>query len=271
MWLAAAVVCAVFSLGPFLYSGGAYVQWDGHLLRMPWFGVQKLAPGLAVTHPLRLAVPVVAIVAALAARALVVSPRWVVAVALWALSVDSLVVSGAPWPLQTAPGALPPALVAVTRAPGEPVRHAVLDLPTDAGATMATSRYLFWQTQHRRPIPYAPDARASTSSLLNESAFRLLAQLSSRREDEGTRIGMGASGGVPHAFGLADFGVRWIAVHHDLDEAASARIAAQLTQELGPGERTGDTTLWDLGAEHAGDRARKALSSPRRRQRPGTP
>lgn len=272
MWAVAAGVCAVFSLGPFLYTNGGYAQWDGHLLRLPWFAVQKLAPGLAVTHPLRLAVPVVAVVAAFAARALVVSPRWVVACALWGISVDALVVSGAPWPLQTADGAPPAAFAGLARPSAEPVRHAVLDLPTDAGATMATSRYLFWQTQHRRPIPYAPDARASTSSLLNESAFRLLAQQSSRREDEGTRIGMGASAGVPHAFGLSDHGVRWIAVHHDLDEAAAARINALLEGELGPGVRTGDTTLWDLGAEHAGDHARKPLSTPRAQgSPPGSP
>lgn len=268
MWALAAAACAIFALGPFLFFDGDYVLANQRLLRMPWFGIQQLAPGLAVTHPLRLAVPVVAIVAALAARALVVSPRWVVGLALWALAVDGLVVSGAPWPLQTAPGQAPAALHTIAAAPHEPPRHAVLNLPTDVGATMATSRYLFWQTTHHRPIPYAPDARASTSSLLNESAFRLLAQLSSRREDEAARIGMGAAQGVPHAFGLADFGIRWLAVHHDLDPAAADRIAAQLTAELGPGVRTGDTTLWDLGAEHAGDGPRKPLSTPRPGQAP---
>ena len=267
LWPLAALTCAAFALGPYLYWDGGLVVAGGGALRLPWWGVQALAPGLAVTHPLRLAVPVLAIVAALAAVGASRAPRWAVALLAVGLLADGLGLSGAPWPAPLADPTPPPALVSIARPDGEPVRHALLDLPTDAGATMATSRYLAWQAVHRRPIPYGPDARASTNALLNESAFRPLARLSRRRADEGGRLGLDSQQQAPHAFALADLGVRWIALHHDLDPEAAARIEVALTAELGPGVRAGETVLWDLGAERAGDGPRRPLTPPRDRPR----
>ena len=57
----------------------------------------------------------------------------------------------------------------------------VLDLPTDSGSTMSASRYLYYQSLHHKPIPYAPDVRASTSSLLRYQSFRYLAAQCRRR------------------------------------------------------------------------------------------
>ncbi len=148
---------------------------------------------------------------------------------------------------------------------GEPVRHAILDLPTDVGATMATSRYLFWQSAHRRPIPYGPDARASTSALLNESGAGPFARSSAAAgRMRRARLGLD-NDGAPHVFGLADYGIRYIAVHRDLDPEAAARIEAALTRELGPGAVLGATVLWDLGAERAGDGPRRAADGARQR------
>jgi len=247
IWLGAAAVSAVFALGPYLYWGDGWLALGDQRLRLPWWAVHQLAPGLAITHPLRLAVPLLAIVsgfAALGASALAEQrPRlgWALA---GAVLLDGLVISGAPWPVATAPAAVP-AVYAQTASASDTL--AILDLPTDAGETMATSRYLWWQTGHARPIPYGPDARASTSALINDPAFRVLAALSNRRVDEHGRLGFARpGGGRQDAAHFADLDFGWIVLHTDLDPEAAAAIEAQLTGELGPGEAVGSDLIWTL-------------------------
>ena len=265
-WILAALVCLLTSLGPYLYWGDGWLLSEGgQRLRLPWWAVRELAPGLAVTHPLRLAVPVLAVVSGLAALGLDallrgMHPRLQAPVAtglLGAMLLDGLVLSGAPWPLATAPAAAPPAVQRIAAAPAATARLAVLHLPTDAGATMATSRYLWWQTAHRRPIPYGPDARASTSALIDDPAFRVLAALSSRRPDEHGRLGFAMPGaGKQHASRFADLGFGWIVLHRALDPEAAAAIEAALTEDLGPGEALGEDLLWTLApAAEAGSPA----------------
>ena len=148
--LAAGFACAILALGPYLYWGDGWLLLEGgRRLRLPWWAAREIAPGLALTHPLRLAVPSLALVAGLAARGAARLPaRWIT-VALGLLLLDGLVLSGAPWPVATAEASPPAALAPLRRALGSPLRGAVLDLPTDAGATMATSR----PRQHQRDPP----------------------------------------------------------------------------------------------------------------------
>jgi hypothetical protein len=159
---------------------------------------------------------------------------------------DGLVIGGATWPLETAAARPPAVYSALVPAPGR--RQAVLDLPTDAGSTMATSRYLFWQGHHGLPIPYAVDARASTSPLLAEDAFRTLAALSQRRPDEAARLGV-VPDAAAHPRTLGWLGVRWIVLHTDLDPEAAPRIQAALERHLGPGTVVDQAVWWDLGEE----------------------
>ncbi len=263
LWLLAAGVCLLVSLGPYLFFDGAHVALsDGRRFRLPWAWVQQLVPGLAVTHPLRLAVPALAIVAGLAAMGL---PSWLrgpkALIALACVMVDGLWVSGAPWPVAQAPLDTPEVYETMARADDEPVQWGILDLPTDAGATMATSRYLAWQSVHRRPIPYGPDARASTSALMHVPAFRVLAALSRRRPDEDQRLGLGRlAGPTPHPRSLREFGYRWIVVHRSIDPVAADAITAALTQDLGPGSPYVDGTVWDLGVPDT--TPRKSLPGP---------
>jgi hypothetical protein len=260
----AALVSLVFALGPYLYWGDGWATLGDSRLRLPWWAIQKLAPGLAVTHPLRLGVPALAAVAGLAAvgaARLTPGRRSLVLAAL--VLIDGLIISGAPWPMSTADARPPEALVALARDAGSPPGDsAVLDLPTDAGETMATSRYLWWQTAHGRPIVYGPDARASTSPLIHDSAFRTLAAASTRRADEAHRLQLGGAADRAATRSLRDIGIRWVVVHHDLDEAAGARLEALLTTELGPGMRTGAASVWDLGEPPPVDQ-RRGLAQPR--------
>jgi hypothetical protein len=264
-WVAAAaLVSLIFALGPYLFWDGAWATAHGARLRLPWWAIQRLAPGLAVTHPLRLAVPALAAVAGLAAvgAARLAPGRRALALAGLVL-LDGLLLSGAPWPLATADARPPEALAALARPAGAPPGEAaVLDLPTDVGATMATSRYLWWQAFHGHPIVYGPDARASTSPLIHDPAFRTLAAASTRRSDEAHRLQLGGASDRAATRSLRDIGIRWVVVHHDLDPAAGEKLRAILEPELGPGTRTGDTEVWDLGEPPPVDQ-RRGVDEPR--------
>ena len=246
LW-AAAGVTILLGLGPWLSWRGDWVELAGARVPLPWRAVQTLAPGLALTHPTRLATPALVIVAGLSALGAARLGRRLPSPALlWALPAlvltDGLLLSGGLWPVRTSPAAPPPVYADLGDDAG-----GVLDLPTDAGASMATSRYLYWQTQHRRPIPYAPDARASTCSLIDDPFFRALAARCNRRADEAAALGLRAElGEALHPERLEDRGFRWIVLHPDLDPSASAELSALLRQTLGEGERIGDGIRWDL-------------------------
>lgn len=260
-WLAGAACCAVLALGPWLSWGGAWVELSGERVPLPWRAVQLLTPSMALTHASRLAAPAAVIVAGLAGLgaerlAGALGRRAWLGFGLPALALaDGLLASGVPWPLSTAPAEIPAVYAALPA--GQSGGQGVLDLPTDAGATMATSRYLYWQTAHGLPIPYAPDARASTASLLDDPFFRALASLCRRRPDEAAALRLE---GIPPELAAAearperlrDRGYRWIVLHQDLDPAAAPALEALLRAALGPGEVVGGSIRWDLAARATG-------------------
>ena len=126
-------------------------------------------PRFGGDSPLRLGIPALAICCAFGAASLESVGRkyWKPIAALIAL--DGLIISGAPYPISTASADIPSFYDQIK---SDPSSAMVLDLPTDAGGTMKTSRYLYLQTAHHKSIPYAPDAQASTSSLLRYTAFQ---------------------------------------------------------------------------------------------------
>ncbi len=255
-WWPSILVCLSFSLGPYLYlSGIGLVAAGGGYLRLPWWLVQSLAPGLAVTHPLRLAVPALVLLCGLAAsgcwRVVRTLPQrsrpFVLGAVIVFVALDGLLLSGSTWPHETADAVIPQVYDAL-RDDAEGT-EGILDLPTDMGETMGTSRYLFWQTGHGRPIPYAPDARASTSSLIGLRGFRRLAALSPRRGDEELRLDLMDAPEEGNAAselvgGLLGVGIRWVIVHRDLDE--DGRLAPTLESWLVPGVEVGNSVRWDL-------------------------
>lgn len=248
-WVATALVVGLLSLGPFLFWDGAWVSTaEGGRYALPWSFIQQSVPALAMTHSLRLAVAGLALFAGLAAvgAEVLLGPRraaWLVPLVLF----DGLVLSGAPWPIATADARYPAAHTDI--APSSH-RQGVLDLPTDVGATMATSRYLFWQTGHRHPIPYIVDARSSTAVLMARPSFRELAALCTGRPDERRRLNMdGIAQGQGDVADLAQDGIRWVVVHRSLDPDAAVRLEARISRDLGPGQVIGDAVRWDLGED----------------------
>ncbi len=243
--LAAAIPALVLSLGPYLYVGGAWViVGDARRVALPFRLLHVVLPDAAATHAQRVGFPGIALVAAVAAvGASRLTPRAVVAVT--ALVAADLLVS-APWPLARAP-------VLDTRAHEEiarvdDARRLVIDLPGEVGATMATSRYLVYQTFSRRPIPYRPDARAGTSALLGTRAFQLLA-LPSLYRDEPWAQAARAMARTPRDAIIRDFpgDARWVVVHRELDRGAQgvAAIEAMLTDWFGPPRVVGTHAVWD--------------------------
>jgi hypothetical protein len=244
-WICAGLTCIIFSLGPYLYWGDGWLIVSGSRFRMPWFFLQQFAEGLAVTHPLRLAVPSLAIVAAMAAKA-ATTPYWLDRLKRLyiVIALDGLILCGAPWPIKTANATFPKAYEVIK---ADKRKVGVLDLPTDAGATMGTSRYLYWQAAHNKGIPYAPDARASTSSLLNNPAFRRLAALCKRRTDEHQRLGLNNSApGNQHPQSLMTEGIGWIVLHEEIDPIVSQQLREVIQADLGAGVTIEGATVWRI-------------------------
>lgn len=251
-WLVAALVCGVTALGPWLSWGGAWVELGGARIPLPWRALQALLP-FGLTHPSRLLLVTLTVVAGLAGAGadrvlLALGGMRAAGVALVPLvALDGLLLSGAPWPIATSPAEIPAVYGELERLADQDARSVVLDLPTDAGATMATSRYLYWQTAHGRPIPYAPDARASTSALIDDPFFRALASLATRRADEQRATGLDhAPQGDARPERLRDRGVRWIVLHSALDPSRADAVQRLLEASLGPGRPIEGALLWDL-------------------------
>lgn len=244
-WLIAGLLCMLCSLGPYLYWGDGWFLVGGSRLRLPWYALQSVATGLAVTHPLRLAVPCLAIVAGMASVG-ASTPYWIDR-AKWLgllVALDSLIISGAPFPIPVADASIPKVYDLVQKDPRD---VGVLDLPSDAGSTMRTSQYLYWQSYHHKGIPYAPDARASTSSLLSNPAFRRLAAICNRRADENQRLGLhNRSPGNPHAQSLRVDNFGWIVLHRNIDPTVYQQLLEVLQADLGAGMTMDDATIWRL-------------------------
>jgi hypothetical protein len=245
LWIFAALVSILCALGPYLYWGDNWFIADGARFRLPWFYLQQIFSGLAVTHPLRLGIPALAIVAALAAANLEHSSfkkYWKHIAFLVAL--DGLIISGAPFPVDTSSSDIPECYADIKSDPRDII---VLDLPTDSGSTMRTSQYLFFQTHHQKGIPYAPDVRASTSNLLRNAAFRELAALCNRRADEHQRLGLGGpSSANSNLMGLKNASVGWIVVHHTIDPSVTQSLINRIEKDLGEGEVINETTRWKM-------------------------
>ena len=108
----------------------------------------------------------------------------------------------------------------------------VLDLPTDSGSTMKASKYLYYQTYHSKPIPYAPDVRASTSSLLRNNALKHC-KICRRRSDEQKALGFGGpQRGSQSLITLRDAKIGWIVLHKDIDPSVFAKLSQPLKKNL---------------------------------------
>jgi hypothetical protein len=263
------VPAAVLSLGAYLWWGDSWVLVGGKRVALPFAWLVALLPDAGATHAQRLVWPLVATVAALAAvgAAQVAQARrgWIAGLGVL-VAADLLL--AAPWPLARVEpldlraharlGALARQESAHAAAnpqgkPGDapaprPARG-VLDLPAEVGATMATSRYLVYQTASELPIPYRPDARGGTASIFGRQWFNLLLLPSAGRADQAaklrvdfqnvTRVDLGSFVGA---------GIRWVVLHRELERGVGdvAQLEAQLRAWFGAPDELGTHLTWDV-------------------------
>ncbi len=159
---------------------------------------------------------------------------------------DLLVFSGAPYPLSRTPQLDTTAASWIASQPGNGL---VLDLPANVGNTMATSRYAVLQAYHGRPIPYRPDVRGSTSSLLGVPAFLPLVLASEHRQEHRS----GLEGALQQAVdlqpsGLAARGVQFIVLHKELERGneGTVMLEAQLTDWFSDPTAFGEQRVWEV-------------------------
>jgi hypothetical protein len=259
--LVASLVILSIALGPHLFYEGAWVlDAQGRKYALPYRLLQYALPPQAITHSLRLAMPGIAGLAALAAAglpALTARLGWsvtppIAAGAVLAAALDMVVLGGAPWPVARTPALVTEAQEWLAAQPvgeveGRPAAI-VLDLPGSVGNTMATSRYLTLQAYHRRPIPYRPDARGVTSALMPAKSFPPFALASEVRPEH--RAMMLPATSRMKSFNrqdLARLGVQWIVLHDDLERGEENLdvIADWLTRLYGePVQTFGAERIW---------------------------
>ncbi len=215
----AATTSLLIGLGSHLFVAGEIVQLpSGATLALPHRLLELLLPPQAITHPLRLALPGIAIVSVLAAAGLKRLPPQFTLVGLGVVGLEMLFVGQSPWPMSMTDKLDTEAATYIADSLEDSEARGVLDLPGAVGNTMATSRYLVYQAYHRRPIPYRPDARASTSGLLGSSTFVPMVVASEWRvEHRGSLLLAAQNLSQVSPRELADRGIRWVVVHRSLD------------------------------------------------------
>jgi hypothetical protein len=251
-WLIAAFVSIVMGLGPRLFYGGSWVTTEaGNTLALPFALIQSILPQQALTHSLRIALPGIAIFACLAAAGIMhllktrgTTKQYIVAGAVIAL--DMIVIGGSPWPLVTAEPLNTDAALSIRSSEHQGM---VLDLPGNVGEGMATSRYLTMQAYHGRSIPYRPDARAVTASLLGSHTFTALIAASENREEHSDQLQRELSRiNVLRKNELHELGVSHVVVHRELErgDQSTAETEALLNQLFGEPSVFGHHAVYEV-------------------------
>ena len=233
LWVGITLVSAVLGLGTLLWWDGGWVTVGGRALSLPFGWLQALVPALAVTHPARLGLGAIVITSVIAGWGL----KGVGRRALWVvplLLAETILASNAQWPLPTSPAAVPDVYRDLAASDDS---RAVLDLPANVGGTMATSRYFWYQTVHRKPVPWFPDVHEAHNG--DRASVRLFEHTPS---GPAAPLSAAAIAGLRERYG-------WIVVHDDLDRrtAHPGELTPLLTAAFGAPEAAGGVRVWRLG------------------------
>ncbi len=249
--LFAAAGMVLLSLGPWLWwDGDWWRDASGSRLALPYRALLELLPASSLTHPQRFSYMAIVLCAAAAGVGLSRIPQRYRLPLLVVVLFDGLVLGPAPWPLAMVPAQDHRAAERLAGGTG-----GVLDLPSEVGRTMASSRYLYDQTVHSRPIPYVPDVRVFTSPLLHVLPGALLMSpslpQSLRRDVLGSFLD-----GVQQVDtnDLVRAGIAHVVVHRELDRGSGlcALLEAQLTLWFGPGEVLGPHVTFSTAEPKSG-------------------
>lgn len=247
-WLALALVPLILALGPYLVWNGALVKTGEQVVGLPFMLLQLAVPELAITHAARLGVVGIATLCGLAGVALARLPTrlgWLLSPLLAALiAAEGLWASPVSPPLPSAPAVVPAVVTALAAA--EPSdRRGVLDLPPQVDRTMLTSRHLWYQTGHGRPIPYSIDPHTSRSG--DNDVLLSLERHTRGERDSHTMSADQLRQVLPGRYAA-------VVVHEDLEAAGRGFDSARgglyvrlMTELLGPPTSTdGERHVWTL-------------------------
>lgn len=230
-WIVAAIVSTIMGLGPRLFFDGEWVTTGaGNTLALPFASIQSVLPQQALTHSLRIAMPGVAIFACLAAVGFMhilksrATGRYYIAAGALVIS-DMILLGGSPWPVARAPSIDTEAAIFIRDSEHSGM---VLDIPGNVGEGMDTSRYLTMQAYHQRSIPYRPDARGVTASLLGAHTFTVLIATSENRDFHREQLQRELSRITElRKNELHELGVSHVVVHRELERGEQGTAEAE--------------------------------------------
>jgi len=227
-WAAMLAWFVVLAWGFFLEVDGRFLTLGGHLVPLPFLFLHRWLPGFAwLDFPHRFLLPGLLALACLAGwglddlRRLVRVPGPLLCgVFTLAVFVESVMMSGLPYPLTTTPARVPAFYERVGATTGS---YGIVDLPTAVNGPKPVSKaYFYYQAVHGKGIPY--DISATVNARLpgtfgRSAALRRLAQL-------GTTPGFSRRGvnGEGIAREVRALGYRYIVLH--LDVASDADVMA---------------------------------------------
>lgn len=246
-WVAWCGLFAILMLGPYLYVAGAYITVADRRIPLPFLALFESLPLFErISHPFRFVMGVQLGLGVLAALGLGALPKWARVAAPVVLMVEALVLSPAPWPIPRSSAHMPEH-VAVLAADPEP--GAVLDVPISV-ANLERAVYLYWQTGHRRPSPYALneplpvvlDRSHVVRALLTAEAGRI-----DRLPPMLAELDLVVAGRA-----LARLGVRYVVLHGTMyPPERKAQSIAILRTALGPETTTtaDDRHIWRIALD----------------------
>ena len=240
IWLATMLLSLTFGLGNYLWWDENWVYIGSKTLSLPFEWMRQLLPQIAITHPLRLSIGGQVLCVALGlvgwmeiattythkSSLLSKIPYLIAGFTI----IESLLLSCVGLPIAHSNAVIPDFYEKIAQSNDA---RAVLDLPAEAGTSMKTSRYFWFQTEHERPIPYTPDVRLGST------------------RDLGTFKNFMGEGMSEVPLPLSDSAIlhirsvyQLIVVHEDLDAEKAALYLPVFTAAFGEATKIGTDYLW---------------------------
>ena len=235
VWLITLLLSLALGMGSYLWWGGEWLLIGGQMVSLPFEWLRALLPQIAITHPLRLSIggQIICIAMGLAGwnelgKRLDLTPKIFLPVIGIIIGLEGLFGSSVSYPIHSSNAQIPDFYQLKDD-------RGVLDLPAEAGTSMRTSQYFWYQSKHQRPIPYTPDARiGSTRDLETFKNF-----MGDGMIEQPGRISTESALHIRDTYQL-------IAVHSAIDEEKSALYLEVFTEAFGEPQQEDSHWYWSL-------------------------
>ena len=235
VWLITLVLSLILGLGSYLWWGGEWLMLGGQMMSLPFEWLRSLLPQIAITHPLRLSIGGQIICISLGiigwnelGKKYNLPQKMFFPILGLLIGLEGLFGSSVSYPIHSSAAQIPD-FYALKDTRG------VLDLPAEAGTSMRTSQYFWYQTRHQKPLPYTPDARiGSTRDLETFKNF-----MGDGMIEKPGKISAESALHIRDTYQL-------IAVHSDIDLEKSKQYIEIFTETFGEGTQDGSHFYWHL-------------------------